>query len=329
MQTTAQAGRFHRSHDRARSPFRCLIVTVLTVVCNMAATGWGTMRAGNGFEAHLAVNDFSLPRSAEWQPRFRNWSFVQVRSGISYWQEPGGACELAPGSTLVLAGATPGGLRASQLNEVVLAYACMELEKLGGLLSMSEECALRKAAARDRTSVRILPPDHPVSERFRDLCQGPNKAGFSLRWQLLQLFIDMFKSELEKEPGAAAPNPDGRGRLREFLKQTTTADFLGLSLADLASQMHCSPRHLSRLFGEEAGGSFREKQTEMRLAKARQLLAASDAKVIDVGLACGYQSSSLFSQMFKKRFGISPGRWRQRHDRKRPPKPKFVRMLPA
>jgi transcriptional regulator GlxA family with amidase domain len=150
-----------------------------------------------------------------------------------------------------------------------------------------------------------------------------------MRLQLLQLFMDLFKGELGVEAVEPGLELDGRGRLKQFLNQTAAAELLELSLADLAPRMNCSPRHLSRLFRQEMGTSFRDKQTEMRLAKACQLLATSNAKVIDVALTSGYQSNSLFSLMFKKHFGISPGKWRQRHSRRTAPRQKFVRMLPV
>lgn len=58
--------------------------------------------------------------------------------------------------------------------------------------------------------------------------------------------------------------------------------------------------------------TFREKQTELRLARARELLATTDSKVAEVALGSGYQSTSLFGAMFKQRFGASPARWRER-----------------
>jgi AraC-like DNA-binding protein len=85
---------------------------------------------------------------------------------------------------------------------------------------------------------------------------------------------------------------------------------LELSFARLASQARCSPRHASRLFTELVGVSFREKQAELRLARACDLLATTDSKVAEVALESGYQSTSLFSAMFKQRLGISPAKWR-------------------
>ncbi len=248
---------------------------------------------------------------------------------IGYWQQAQRVRELPVGSVLVLTADVQGSLRASQLGELVIDYFFLEPEKLTGLLTMSEQHSLMKAATGRQLSARVLPPADPICERFKNLCANKAAPGLSTRLQLLQLFLDLLKGELEADPVELEPELDGRARLRQFLKQTAASEFLDLSLADLAPKMNCSPRHLSRLFRQEMGASFRDKQTEMRLARACQLLATSNAKVIDVALTSGYQSNSLFSLMFKKHFGVSPGKWRQRHGRKTPPRQKFVRMLPV
>jgi AraC-like DNA-binding protein len=287
------------------------------------------MKTASAFEPHLSVNELTLPPGAEWLPTVRGWCFIQVRSGISYWQVSTGTREIAPGTVVVFTGTVRGGLRVSQLNEVAVSYFCMEPEKLSGLLSLNEQELLNKSAGRDSLSLRILEPTDPISDRFKTLCENPPAAHLSMRLRLLQLFIDLLQSELQPGPAGTGNDLDARARLRQFLKQTAASEFLNLSLSDLAPRMHCSPRHLSRLFRQEVGSSFRDKQTEMRLAKACQLLATSNAKVIDVALTSGYQSNSLFSLMFKKRFGVSPGKWRQRQDKKSPPRQKFLRMLPV
>jgi len=61
------------------------------------------------------------------------------------------------------------------------------------------------------------------------------------------------------------------------------------------------------------GTSFRDKRAELRLAQACDLLASTELKIVDVALESGFQSLSLFNLMFARRFGISPGRWRQKH----------------
>ena len=82
-------------------------------------------------------------------------------------------------------------------------------------------------------------------------------------------------------------------------------------MSDLAQMARCTTRHLNRIFNDVVGMSFREKNTELRLARACELLATTQAKVVDVALESGYQSLSLFNSMFTRRFGVSPGKWRE------------------
>jgi hemolysin activation/secretion protein/AraC-like DNA-binding protein len=93
------------------------------------------------------------------------------------------------------------------------------------------------------------------------------------------------------------------------------AELSGSSLGELAGQLHCSERHFSRLFREEFGLPLRARQIELRLQRARQLLADSDAKVISVAYDSGYRHLGLFNAMFKKRFGVTPSEWRRKRDK--------------
>jgi AraC-like DNA-binding protein len=285
------------------------------------------MKAGPHFEPHLAIHEITLPPSAEWVPRFTGYSFILVRSGVGYWQAPNGPRELSAGWGLALAGNAQGVFRASQLSAVEAAYFLVEPERLTGLLSLEEQRLLKRAAARDELVSRVLSPENPQAEQFNTLCVARKAPSFSLRFQLLQLFNDLFDDALREDEADAGPALEAKTRLRQLLKEMTASEFAEVSLADLAARLHCTPRHLSRLFREEMGISFSEKQTQLRLGKASQLLATTDAKVIDVGSASGYQSNSLFSLMFKKHFGLSPGKWRQQQKKKQPARQKVVRML--
>jgi AraC-like DNA-binding protein len=270
------------------------------------------MKATSHFEPHLAIKEIRLPKGGEWQTPFRGWRLAHVGSGISYWQERNETREVPEGSTLVFSAESRGMVRASQLSEVAISYFCVETEKLPGLLSLREQHFLNQAAGQKSLAARVLSPDSPISREFKDLHPNPGAGASAMRLRLLQLFMGAFDWESERDSAAPEAWMGGRERFRQVLNQMAAAQFVELSLADLAPMMSCSPRHVNRLFREELGASFREKQMEMRLAKACELLATSDAKVVEVALESGYQSSSVFSELFKRRFGVSPGQWRRR-----------------
>jgi hypothetical protein len=50
---------------------------------------------------------------------------------------------------------------------------------------------------------------------------------------------------------------------------------------------------------------------EMRLLKAVSLLRDADIKIINVAEQCGFNHLGLFNTCFKRRFGSSPGKWRE------------------
>jgi AraC-like DNA-binding protein len=74
--------------------------------------------------------------------------------------------------------------------------------------------------------------------------------------------------------------------------------------------------------------SFRAKRAEIRLGRARELLATGNSKMVHIALESGYKSLSSFNLMFSRQFGISPGRWRQKNvESKRKTVPRNSRAL--
>ncbi len=269
------------------------------------------MKARTFFETHLVVNEMKLAKGGEWQPHCRGWCVAHVGCGISYWQEQSGTREIPAGATLVFSSQTRGVLRASQLSEVAITYFGVETGKLLGLLSVREQHFLKQAADQKSLAARVFSPGSPISERCKSISTNSGAATSSMRLRLLQLFMDLFEREIEQDTTAPAPWMDGRERFRQIMNQMPASEIVELSVSDLAPMMSCSPRHFNRLFRQELGASFREKQIELRLAKACELLANSNAKVVEVALESGYQSSSLFSELFKRHIGVSPGQWRR------------------
>lgn len=262
-------------------------------------------------ERHLVVSEVRLPEGGEWNPKFRGWCMSYTAGGISYYKEPGGMREIPVGSLVVFPSEAGIFFRASQINEAVITYFCLETEKLLGLLTFREQQLLTRAAGRGSRAVRVFAPGDRAAEAFKNIHADGSSATSGARLRALQVFIDTFDWEGETAAPAVTRWTDSRKRLQQIMNQMSAADFAALSVTELAPMVPCSPRHLNRLLRKELGGPFRQKQIELRLAKACQLLSSSDAKVVDVALESGYQSTSVFSGLFKKHLGLSPGQWRR------------------
>ena len=158
------------------------------------------------------------------------------------------------------------------------------------------------ATGRRERAGRVWPAESPVAVKMKNLCGTGKRSGLMFRLALLQLVIEIFAEGLE--PVASEPaHADVKERLHAFLLEMPPAALLEISFESLAQLIHCTPRHLNRVFFDVAGMSFRDKRAEIRLACARELLATSQFKVVDVAFKSGYKSLSLFNRMFTRRFG--------------------------
>ena len=81
-------------------------------------------------------------------------------------------------------------------------------------------------------------------------------------------------------------------------------------LSAAAAMAGVSPCHFSRLFLSVTGKSFRQYFLELRIEKAKQLLADETVKTYYVAESCGYKELSSFSRAFKKETGKYPGQYR-------------------
>jgi AraC-like DNA-binding protein len=80
----------------------------------------------------------------------------------------------------------------------------------------------------------------------------------------------------------------------------------------VALKLRLSPRYVWDLL-HESGAGFTERVLELRLRKAREMLADrrhDRLKVIDIANACGFDSVSYFNRCFRRRFGASPTQYR-------------------
>ncbi|MDD4368232.1 MAG: AraC family transcriptional regulator [Oscillospiraceae bacterium] len=83
-----------------------------------------------------------------------------------------------------------------------------------------------------------------------------------------------------------------------------------ISLDDVSRKVNISPYYFSKLFRQEAGVTFIEYLTDLRMNKARQLLESGTLPIRDIGAAVGYQDPNYFSRTFKRLTGMTPSDYR-------------------
>ncbi|WP_339315966.1 AraC family transcriptional regulator [Paenibacillus sp. FSL R10-2734] len=84
-----------------------------------------------------------------------------------------------------------------------------------------------------------------------------------------------------------------------------------LTLATVASHLHISSRHLTRLFQEYHSQSFVHYIQERRMQHASQLLLNDYVPIKDIALQCGFQSVHYFTRVFTRELGVAPAKFRR------------------
>ena len=83
-----------------------------------------------------------------------------------------------------------------------------------------------------------------------------------------------------------------------------------LSLEVICRHLHLSPAYFSSLFKKETGHTYINYLTDIRLNKAVELLNTTDEKTYMIAEKVGYLEQNYFSYVFKKKFGVSPTKYR-------------------
>ena len=79
-----------------------------------------------------------------------------------------------------------------------------------------------------------------------------------------------------------------------------------LTPSELSSMIGVSKRQLERLFRRHLNTTPARYYLSLRLTEAKRLLEQSSMPVIDVAIACGFNSAGHFSYRYRSYFGVSP-----------------------
>jgi AraC family transcriptional regulator len=234
------------------------------------------------------------------------------------------AMALGPGSIEV-------GLRRSEMRRLTFGAGEMSLvprylekwfrnEDLQGLCIAISDTAL--AVASDGTSgeVELSRVDNLVDARLGALVKAVNAeriAGFpsgglfldSVEQALAVALINGYavrRRSVQMHRGGL-----GSARLRR-IKEFVDARLGGeLTLCEMAQSVELSTGHFSRMFHKSTGESPHRFVLRHRVERAKEMLRAAEARVLDVAVACGFKTQQHFARVFRRMCGVSPTEYRQ------------------
>lgn len=85
-----------------------------------------------------------------------------------------------------------------------------------------------------------------------------------------------------------------------------------VTLEDISNSFSYSLSSIKRIFKEETGNSIIFYLNNLRMCRAKEMLLSSDLSIGDIALALGFSNIYYFSTAFKKKWGISPTRFRSK-----------------
>lgn len=83
-----------------------------------------------------------------------------------------------------------------------------------------------------------------------------------------------------------------------------------LTIEDIADQCFCSPSQVSHLFKSRSGMTVNYYITQQKMKRAQQLLSGGKS-ISETAALCGYTDTNYFISVFKRHFGLPPGRYQK------------------
>lgn len=125
-----------------------------------------------------------------------------------------------------------------------------------------------------------------------------------IRWNTYYI-NKVFDSTLDREKGKGLVDI-----MVDYIRKNYENNITRNTLAEL---VHFSPEYVGKVFKKEIGVGISDYINNLRIQKAKSLLASTNYKIIDIALMVGYDNMPYFSSIFKKYVGVSPAEYKRQN----------------
>lgn len=153
-------------------------------------------------------------------------------------------------------------------------------------------------------------PLYPLFQEFLRVCEkgGADRGRLAERTMLLfhEILLKLRAREAAKrQDGMASPDP--AFRIREYIDAHI---YERITVRDLAEAVNLSPSQMTRIFGKACGQTPYEYVLGRKTDTACLLLRNTGLSVKEIAYRLGFADEHYFCNVFKKRVGMTPGRYR-------------------
>lgn len=135
-----------------------------------------------------------------------------------------------------------------------------------------------------------------IFEEMLKCSEMTNGKSAFLSAKLWELFSFILEESTQKEPGYI-----------ELALNKMNSEYMNdIHIEDIAANLHIDRSYLCAIFHKAIGVSPKEYLSNLRLSKATELMTIYGQTPSTAAISTGYSNISVFSKMFKKKYGVSP-----------------------
>ncbi len=126
------------------------------------------------------------------------------------------------------------------------------------------------------------------------------------------LLLRLLKPFMPGNWGIIQPAPENVERLKPVLELLNNRYNQSFNLRETAKVVNMNPASMSDLFRRTFGSSPSRYLMDLRLRRTQNLLLTTDRRISDIAAECGFGDPLYFSRAFRKRYHLSPRKFRQK-----------------
>lgn len=188
-----------------------------------------------------------------------------------------------------------------------MTIAPQTIRQAGWADGMAADCLLPARKANDAAHHAIR---RGMAILFRALFQEGSGTA-AIEEQAVNLTKQIQLNFCHTAAGSAAANAETMSRIEQILRFVQTHWAEPVKLAQIASMQYLSESYLSRLIHRCLGMTFTEYLMSVRLEHAEADLRKTSDSITQIAYRNGFKSTNAFIEYFRRRYGITPGKYRR------------------
>ncbi|MFL0161540.1 AraC family transcriptional regulator [Aquirufa salirivi] len=167
----------------------------------------------------------------------------------------------------------------------------------------------------ERAKTGIVFEGNRKEEMGQRLIDLPDKSHFDQFIEILSIFQVLAKEmkPIYLNEMATWENPSQKNQQRwKIVKEWVENHYMeSIPLDEIAEKCHLSKEAFCRYFKSKTQLTFSHYVNQYRITQAKKMLV-QDHSIGDIAIACGFESLSYFTKIFKRTIGESPNQYRKR-----------------